>query len=175
MSNLFKYDHYSRLARSASLSECKRYRWWLRRHYTGGGDGLTVCFIMLNPSTADALQDDPTIRRCLGFVRAWGHSTLSVRNLYPWRATDPKELRALSVGEATGGTQGLAELMAGLTADKIIVAWGAHDPFGASESFLALARLRKVPLWCLGKTKSGAPRHPLYVRGDQVPVPFQNI
>src|SRR6185437_4878200 len=92
MPDLFGYSHYERLRRSASISECGRYRYWLRRSWGHGGNGKTVSFIMLNPSMADAEQDDPTLRRCMGFAQGWGFSTLSVHNLFALRATDTKEL-----------------------------------------------------------------------------------
>jgi hypothetical protein len=88
----------SRIIRSAEVSECGRYRWWLRRgwqllnrgeHVIGRG---VCCFVMLNPSTADDTYDDPTIRRCVQFATRWGYDALSVRNLFPWRATDPGDL-----------------------------------------------------------------------------------
>lgn len=169
MSDLFGYSHYESLSRSAEVSECGRYRWWLRRSWKTGGDGKVVCFVMLNPSTADALVDDPTIRRCMGFVRAWGYSTLSVRNLFALRATDPADL--LKANEPTGGPRGDLEISAACTADLVIAAWGASVPFGREKEALSL--LSAKPLYCLGKTKQGKPRHPLYVRGDAQPVLFQ--
>ena len=93
---LSEYNQYDGPSRSAELSEDSKYRYWLRRSWKYGGDGQVICFIMLNPSTADALTDDPTIRRCMGFVRSWGGSVLSVRNLFALRATDPAELRTAS-------------------------------------------------------------------------------
>lgn len=152
---------YARVRRSAEISECGRYRWWLRRSWnTGQG---VVCFIMLNPSTADAEIDDPTIRRCMGFARRWGFQVLDVRNLFPFRATDPKEL--LTVTDPSGGHRGTIELQTAVTADKIVAAWGSWVPFG--HEHLVRILMPDSQLWCLGKTKSGAPRHPLYVRADK--------
>jgi hypothetical protein len=140
----------SHVRRSAEISECGRYRWWLRRSWqlwddkTGEhvrGKGV-CCFVMLNPSTADAMQDDPTIRRCIGFARSWGYDTLCVRNLFPWRATDPKDLRrdernADIFGGGHGG-RGETELLAACTADFIVAAWGSGVPFGRDERVLRL-------------------------------------
>lgn len=169
MADLFGYDHYERLSRSAEISECGRYRWWLRRSWLHGGNGKVVCFIMLNPSTADALIDDPTIRRCIGFVKSWGYSTLSVRNLFALRATDPKEL--LTADNPTGGQRGDGELCASLTANLVVVAWGADVPFGRDGWFLKTVA-KTFPLYCLRVTKNGSPQHPLYCRADLQPVPF---
>jgi hypothetical protein len=168
MPDLFGYSRYEGLQRSAGLSDCGRYRYWLRRWWQhGGGDGKVVCFLMLNPSTADSSVDDPTIRRCLGFVRSWGHSVLSVRNLFALRATNPAELRKAA---DPVGPQGDAALLTAKTADLVIAAWGAGVPFGRDRRALEL--LAGKPLYCLGLTKHGHPRHPLYVPASAVPVPF---
>lgn len=170
-----------KIERSAEISECGRYRWWLRRswqiwdahrgHIPGKG---VCCFVMLNPSTADGTQDDPTIRRCIGFASSWGYDTLSVRNLFPWRATDPKELFHAST--VTGGHRGDVELLAACTADMVVAAWGAGVPFGRDVEALRMFRgaFPGVPIYCLGTTKFGKPRHPLYVKADTQPQPFNS-
>jgi hypothetical protein len=174
------FETTSHVHRSAEISECGRYRWWLRRSWQlWDGQGLHVqgkgvcCFVMLNPSTADGMQDDPTIRRCIGFARDWGYNTLSVRNLFPWRATDPKELKNPNV-DVFGGDRGESELLAACTADFVLAAWGGDVPFGRGERAVKLFQhhFPGKPLHCLGKTKSGNPRHPLYVKASAVPIPF---
>ena len=87
MSELFEIE----VTSSATLSVCRKYRYEIWRRWRGG-DGTAV-FIGLNPSTADATQDDPTIRRCVGFARQWGFDWLFMGNLYAYRSTDPKPLR----------------------------------------------------------------------------------
>jgi hypothetical protein len=174
-----------RIHRSAEISECGRYRWWLRRswnlpwnpHSAGPPKSKgAVCFVMLNPSTADGTQDDPTIRRCIRFAHDWGYDTLSVRNLFPFRATDPKELVKAGVTRGrdfvTAGHAGDTELLAGCTANLLVAAWGAGAPFGRDEEVLSMFRIHfaGVPIYCLGTTKGGHPRHPLYVRADTQPV-----
>lgn len=175
--SLFEFG--SRIHRSAEISECGRYRWWLRRSWTLRDDrwlrvpGRGVCcFVMLNPSTADAERDDPTIRRCIGFAKKWGYDTLSVRNLFPYRATNPKEL--LTASHVTGGTRGDVELLAAMTANLVVCAWGANVPFSRDKEALAMFddQFPGVQLYCLGVTKQGFPRHPLYVKSDAVPLLF---
>lgn len=122
---------------------------------------------MLNPSTAEAEIDDPTIRRCMAFAQAWGYSALSVRNLFALRATNPREILK---AEDPVGPQGDTELAVATTASRVVVAWGAKVPFDRDRK--AMAMLQGVPLWCLGTTKHGHPRHPLYVAGSQPLVPF---
>jgi hypothetical protein len=169
------FEEANHVYRSAEISECGRYRWWLRRSWKLSGVGLNglpvqskgvCCFVMLNPSTADGTQDDPTIRRCIGFARHWGYDTLSVRNLFAWRATNPKEL--LKCGSATGGDRGNEELLAACTADLLVAAWGTNVPFLRDQVVLSMFRhhFPQKEIYCLGKTKNGSPRHPLYVKAD---------
>jgi len=157
--------------RAAAISECGRYRWWLRRSWRHGGDGRQVCFVMLNPSSADAFRDDPTIRRCMGFARTWGFSTLSVRNLFAWRTADPAEL--LTAEDPIGEARGDLAMRSARSADLIVAAWGADVPFGRDRQ--AIAFLVGRPLYCLGITKTGQPRHPLYVRSDTKPQRWEPV
>ncbi len=173
------FDVPGHMDRSAEISECGLYRWWLRRSWTNWENGQAVpgkgvcCFVMLNPSTADGTQDDPTIRRCIGFAKRWGYNTLSVRNLFPYRATDPAELvkaeRTVDVFGGGRGGRGELELLAACTADLLVTAWGAGVPFGRDKFALELfaRHFPKVSLYCLGTTKKGHPRHPLYVKAEQ--------
>jgi len=129
----------------------------------------TVLWIMLNPSTANAERDDPTIRRCIGFSRAWGFGAMHAVNLFALRATDPAELARAPDPVGPETDRQIVESTAG--ADTIIAAWGAHT--------LARARAVEVlpllagPLRCLGVTASGAPRHPLYPPASTRRRPFR--
>lgn len=116
---------------------------------------------MLNPSTADASIDDPTIKRCIAFSTAWGYGSLLVGNLYAYRSTDPVALSKLTDAEAIGPENAYHLSLMGARADKIICAWGTHGAVYSAE----------LPncdggRWHLGLTKYGQPRHPLYVKGD---------
>lgn len=142
------------------------YRWWLRRSWAGG-NGRVVCFIMLNPSTADAEVDDPTIRRCMSFAQRWGFSHLSVRNLFPYRATSPREL--LTATEPTGGARGDHELLPAVPPHMVICAWGAWIPYERDQDALRILQRDGAVLHCLGLTKHGKPRHPLYIKADTQP------
>lgn len=153
---------------AAEISECGKFRWWLQRRW---GYGPTVCFVMLNPSIADAEQDDNTIRRCIAYAQAWGFAALDVRNLYPFRATKPKDLRAaMKVLDVTGGARGAHELRAAMSGGLVIAAWGAHATNAAGRRFTELTWPK--PLWCLGLTRDGKPLHPLMQRADLLPMPF---
>ena len=123
---------------------------------------------MLNPSTADESSDDPTIRRCIGFARAWAYGGLEVVNLFALRATDPRELRVAA--DPIGGLNDAYLLDAAARATAMVIAWGAHGVFrsrGAAALTLLSPRAR---LLALGWTNSGEPRHPLYLRRDVEPI-----
>lgn len=153
--------------KAASISECGRYRYSLTRQW----DKSLPCvvFVMLNPSTADATIDDPTIRRCIGFAKSWGAGTLQVVNLFGLRATDPAELWGHP--DPVGPENDEHVRRAFDNTRKVVVAWGADGSrFGIlaekeprDRQMLGLMHLCGVTPWCLGTTKKGHPRHPLYV------------
>jgi hypothetical protein len=150
---------------SAVISDCGQYRYKLTREphdmYSTRGPAL---FVMLNPSTADAALDDPTIRRCRGFAKAWDCNGIIVANLYALRATNPEALwtHADPVGPYNDGQ--LAALFR--EHDTVVCAWGMNAKLERIAQVRKMFRDGSRPM-CLGITKSGAPRHPLYVRGDQ--------
>ncbi len=161
--------------RSARLSRCGTYRYLLTRRWA---EGPALRWVMLNPSTADAAVDDPTIRRVVRFSRDAGYSAAVVANLYALRATDPGELdqHPDPLGPDNLGT--LAQLVRAARVDApradaapIVVAWGANAPRARAERVLE-HELAGADLRCLGVTKAGQPRHPLYVRADQPLVPY---
>jgi hypothetical protein len=122
---------------------------------------------MLNPSTADEHRDDPTIRRCAGFTMAWGYSGFHVLNLFALRATDPREL--VKHPEPVGLLNNLALGRSAAAGRLAIAAWGAASSLPGrmlAEREAVIRQLRPDGLICLGLTKDGHPRHPLYVRGD---------
>lgn len=124
-------------------------------------------WVMLNPSTADATQDDPTIRRCVAFSRSWGADGIRVVNLFALRATDPAKLLTQPdpIGPRNDEFIRLAALATGVLGGRIITAWGGHS-LAADRAEAVFELLWPQPVYCLGTTKTGAPRHPLYVRGD---------
>lgn len=155
--------------KDAVLSTCGTYRYELRRDWD---QDLPWCgWLMLNPSTADASVDDPTIRRCISFAKGWGAGGIIVVNLFALRATKPTALKTHydPIGSRNDGfIREAAE-----EAAVMVCAWGAHE-MAAKRSQTVLAQLHEVnaPVRCLGVTKSGAPRHPLYVKGDTELAPF---
>jgi hypothetical protein len=145
--------------RGADLSPCDQYRYRLWRLWDRTRPA--VLFIGLNPSTADAEQDDPTVRRCIGFAKEWGFGGIEVANLFAFRATDPGKLLTAADPVGPDNDAWLARLRSGSPA--AVAAWGAH-PLARTRANALGSSLR--PLASLGVTKDGAPRHPLYVRKD---------
>jgi hypothetical protein len=145
---------------SATFSACERYRFDLVRQW---GAGPTVCFVMLNPSTADEREDDPTIRRCLAFARRESAGRLVVVNLFAWRATDPAALRSAVDPVGTETDRIIADHA--VHADLVVCAWGVHGAL-LGRGADVMARLEGLRLRCLGRTKDGHPKHPLYLRSD---------
>ncbi len=151
----------------ALMSPCETYRYGLVRQWNQVGGAMVV--IGLNPSTADADQDDPTIRRCIGFAKREGCGELIMINLFALRATDPKELLAHHAPIGPDNDMAIKELAA-VPGCVMLAAWGAHP--AAVDRWRSLRHLGLGRLMCLGKTAGGAPRHPLYVRGDQPLIVF---
>lgn len=156
------------MLRRAALSRCARYRYALWREWEHGAG--TVLFIGLNPSTADHRRDDPTIRRCIGFARAWGFQRLAVANLFAYRTPHPAILRQAAAPLGPRNDRWLSKLAG--EAQLVIAAWGAGGCFRARDADV-LERLG--PMHCLGLTRDGRPRHPLYVRAATAPVPFARL
>jgi hypothetical protein len=133
-----------------------RYRYWLDRVW--GKDKRMCVFVLLNPSTADALEDDPTTRRCQGYARAWGYGSVSIVNLFALRATKPAAL--YGQGNPVGALNDDHILDRANSANLIVCAWGVHGAYlGRGEAVRRL--LSEYPLHVLGLTKDGHPKHPL--------------
>ena len=151
---------------SAVLSPCGRYRYSLQRRWlTGEG---TVLFIMLNPSTADAETDDPTIRRCIGFAQRWGFRELVVGNLFAYRATNPQELTQVDDPIGAENDYHLTEMSGSAVAT--IAAWGERGALRGRDT--DVLRILTGSIEHLGLTKQGHPRHPLYLRSDTARIAF---
>lgn len=152
--------------RRTILSACRTYRYTLWRDFGGGGNGYAM-FIGLNPSTADELNDDPTIRRCVAFAKSWGYEALCMTNLFAFRATEPADMIAAAdpVGPENDGH--LIDLAS--NAGVVVAAWGTNGTHMGRD---AAVRALVPGLHCLKKTLSGHPGHPLYLRADLTPIPF---
>ena len=158
----------------ARFSPNRQYRYQLTRR-VGFGE-RTVVFVMLNPSTADEVANDPTVRRCINYANAWGYGWMIVTNVSPLRATDPRVL--LASGAEPKGIQRENEryiLEAAGVADLVVAAYGMHGAAeGRGERIAGVLTNAGHTVTCLGLTKKGAPRHPLYLQATATPFVFRS-
>lgn len=154
--------------RTATFSPCRTWRYVLTRQWDDALPSLNV--VGLNPSTADEQADDPTIRRCIGFARTWGYGGLVMTNLFAFRATDP--YRMLGAPDPIGPENDMHLQQQARGAGLVLAAWGVYGKcHGRALQVLRFA-LNAVPLRCLGETKEGHPKHPLYIKGDTLPIAY---
>lgn len=160
---------------NAEFSECGRYRYWLSRNWsmrrlTDGRCDFAL-WIGMNPSVAEADVDDPTIRREMAFTKAMMIDIYVKCNVMDYRATDPKQLLKIAP-RSDKNLQVIRELAEDPRCQRIIVAWGALPKPLRRYADDVISALRGKQLCCMGKTASGAPRHPLYLPGDAKCVPW---
>lgn len=152
---------------TAIYSDCERYRYMLTRIWQP--DGQRALFVMLNPSTATEVQNDPTVERCERRARALGFGSFRVTNIFAWRDTDPKKMRAAA--DPVGPENDVAISESADWADRIICAWGTHgEHLERGPAVERLLRATGLPLYHLGLTKAGHPKHPLYIGYDKQPM-----
>ncbi len=152
MNDLFNFN-------SAAFSDCRKYRYALWRWWDKSKK--YVMFIGLNPSTADEIENDPTIRRCIGFAQSWGFGGLCMANLFAIRATNPKIMLNHSNPIGIDNNEWLIKLA--VQASKVIAAWGMYGGYKKRDKEI----IALIPdMYCLGITKEGFPKHPLYLKKD---------
>lgn len=148
------------LHRSAVFDHTKKYRYLLKRWW--GEKSNRVVFILLNPSTADETQDDPTIRRCMGFASYWGYTSADILNIFALRSTDPAAL--YSTNSPIGASNDAWIDSMTMDAKLVVAAWGNHGLHlqrGSTVRFM----IRERRLACFGLTRTKEPKHPLYLSG----------
>jgi hypothetical protein len=180
--------------RETTFSPCRFYRYTLWREWGNidpimdllctieraqfgwshiGNRNQFIQFIGLNPSTADEKMDDPTVRRCINFAKAWGFGGMCMTNLFAFRATDPNTMKSEKHPiEHLPGWQAETISAVALAAGLIVAAWGkdgAHLKRGEEVQRL----LQKFQVQCLGQNGDGSPKHPLYLASITRPVPFR--
>lgn len=153
-------------ASTAIYSACEHYRYSLTRVWNAGGSKAN--FLMLNPSTATEVQNDPTVERCERRARALGHGSFCVTNIFAWRDTDPRAMRRAA--DPVGAENDAAILAAAAWADQVVCAWGTHGAhLDRGRRVEALLRDANHRLYHLGLSKAGHPKHPLYIAYAQKP------
>lgn len=152
----------------ALCSDCGAYRYRLSRDWA---DGSRIAFILLNPSTASEIRNDPTVARCEGRARRGGFGGFDVLNLFAFRATRPEDLRAAA--GPVGAANAKAVLAGAARAATVICGWGLHGAhLGQGAAMRGLLAAAHIPLWHLGLTRDLHPRHPLYVANAVQPLPW---
>jgi hypothetical protein len=159
---------------SAVLSDDERFRYRLSRTWLPSRPALAI--VMLNPSTADAKVNDPTIRKCLWFAGAWHYGGIDVVNMCALRATDPSELfMRLEMKQDVIGPDNLHHIRQACKDRDVLVAWGQgvkRLPKNHVEFVELTIANSATKVYCLGKTKTGYPSHPLYIAKNTQPEPF---
>ena len=161
------------LERTAVFDKTGQYRYRLDRRWQA--EGPTVAFVMLNPSTADARKDDPTLRACIQFAQQWECAALCVVNLFGYRTPHPQVLAAAA--DPVGAENDEYVVQAANAAEKVVLGWGNFGGlWGRDRAVLNLLRSHESKIYCLQRNKSGHPRHPLYIRRTVALQPFaENI
>jgi hypothetical protein len=146
-----------------------RYRWQFERRWS---EGRTITWIGLNPGTgANDVAQCPTMRRMVTVSRASGYGGLILVNLFGWRARDPKRLRDVADPVGEHNDMMLSMATAAATSDMTVACWGHHGRFGDRARYV-LEEVVEGDVYCLGVTKHGEPRHPLYVPADIKLMPY---
>lgn len=152
---------------TAVYSDCENYRYALTRIWDP--KGRKISFVMLNPSTATEVQNDPTVERCERRARALGYGAFRVCNIFAWRDTDPKKMRAAR--DPIGAENDAAIYDACLWADTVVAAWGTHGAhLNRGPQVESRMRASGKPLHHLGLSKAGHPKHPLYISYETQPM-----
>jgi len=149
---------------SAVISPCGKFRYRLTRQW---GEGAALPFVMLNPSTADAEQDDPTIRKCVGFAKRMGYDGIEVVNLYAYRATKPADLKKAGYPRGPENDRHIEAALVESHANSVICAWGVNAR-GLSRPTEVLEIIRRTGMrpTALKLTDDGIPCHPLMLAYD---------
>ena len=153
-----------KMDKGALFSSDQVYRYVLWRRW---GAGPYITFVGLNPSTADAHNDDPTIRRCINFAKDWGHAGIYMLNAFAFRATDPKMMKAAASPIGPENDEFIERYHA--LCICTIACWGTHGDFMNRANAVRLMLEAQGGLYNLGLTKRGHPKHPLYLRKDTKP------
>lgn len=151
------------------FSPCRKYRYSLTHEWDDLFERKEIAFIGLNPSTADELTLDPTLTRIRGFCQSWGFNTFHMLNIFAFRSTDPKGLK---VTQDPIGPENNEVLKAfGDKGIPLVFCWGNHGAYLDREAQV-FQLLQGAETFCLARTKSGHPGHPLYLPADSRLQPF---
>lgn len=154
------------IRRTAVFSECRQWRYELWRRWD---DSKPYCvFVCLNPSTADETKDDNTVRRCIDYAQRWGYGAFCMLNIFAYRATQPKNMKAFPKPIGALNDETLKRVCA--DAGIVVAAWGTHGTH-LRRNLEVLAFLPR--LHALQVTAEGHPNHPLYLKKSLTPIPYE--
>lgn len=156
----------------ALVEGCHRYHLWRQFEIAAGAPLRSCCWILLNPSTADATADDPTVRKCMGFARRWGFNRIEIVNLFSYRATSPDDLKAADFPNGSRADEQLEKVFGLTFVRRVVCGWGTHGSkrphrVGQVMKMVRDANLQPTALRING---DGSPQHPLYLPYDAEPV-----
>ncbi|MCP3872135.1 MAG: DUF1643 domain-containing protein [Desulfobacteraceae bacterium] len=146
-----------------SPNRVHRYALWRRWDESG----KIAMFIGLNPSTADEVKNDPTVTRCINYAKRWGYGGMIMSNIFAFRATDPKVMKAANDPVGSKNDKWLLKLA--MEANIIMAVWGNHGEF-MDRGNAVLSLFEGIELHCLAMNKTGHPKHPLYCKNSLEPV-----
>jgi len=150
---------------TALFSSCERYRYAVSRNLVAKANPSTVAWVLCNPSTATATDDDPTIRRCINFSKTWGYERMLLGNAFALRSTDPRAL--YNDPDPVGPDNDKALVKLALQAEVVVCGWGTHGKLhGRGEAVKRMLLEAGAKLAFLRLNQDGSPGHPLYVAGD---------
>ncbi|MGO9372712.1 MAG: DUF1643 domain-containing protein [Syntrophobacteraceae bacterium] len=154
------------ILRTAEFSPCRTWRYLLSR--TWQSKKPKILFICLNPSTATEIEDDPTIIRCMRFAHSWGYGGMVMGNLFAFRTKEPAVMKAAA--DPVGPENDAHVLRSAQDSALVVAAWGVHgDHRGRARSIVGLLRKENIKIHCLGITKEGHPKHPLFLPKTSMP------
>lgn len=162
---------------SAIISPCEKYRYHLTRCWDQAKHPMV--FIMLNPSTADHMQDDPTIRKCIGFAKQYGCGSIEVFNLFAYRATKPSDLKQAGWDVGPRNDSIIFTRLHSLTQrwgrQTVTLAWGAHARGRPQRVVELLFKLREngYAMQTLKLLDDGTPAHPLMLPYSSTLAPYK--
>jgi len=166
---LRQHQHDNGWVSSARYSPCEIYRYTLQRVWEP--EKPLVSFIGLNPSTATEVENDPTVRRCIGYALAWGYGGMRMLNAFGLRSTDPRGLKQIDDPVGPENDRWLRDMTKDVA--LTVACWGVHAEWnGRHQQILKLMRTANRTIHCLGVTLAGYPKHPLYLKSSLQPTEF---
>jgi hypothetical protein len=147
----------------AEFSPCRKWRYALWRNWEEGNNRKSVMFVGLNPSIADEVENDATIRKCIGFAQRWGYSGIYMVNLFAFVATKPSHMAAFDDPIGPGNDASISKYRQDV--ERVIAAWGSVDrrfrnKLNWNNRINQVLKLVRTPVECLGTTLDGSPFHP---------------